>query len=578
LKLTIATKTLTTKTLARKPPAAKTLPFQERETKVAAAVRDALLEVFPELREDTPLSWFCLRLFNHLLSPARPDEDTGGKVIPRELIARFAGVECDSNFVAREWLDNFRSVFGDRMEIEVGDWVPFKKARTIAVDWPVPIQEALAASDFYAMSTDDIDKIRHSDRVYLVSGQKVSRRRLGREKQKLILLREDVSASLPPEAMQRFLQDLLNDHLTTRAQTISKVLREGLPRLLEWLEVLPASSDQATRRGKTISPEGQRRYRQWLTSLPGLLTEPFPAGYYRSGDKSVRLHSSGFIPHYLPRGGRAALLGHLTRLDLRSSQFAIAARLWGAQKTLKELKELSGLGSIWDYFLRELAGETRLAVKTSPAAEASVKPALKTCLYSLCFGMHRRWLRANLVWDLRDAGFGKKSASRMAKGFLGLDLMEEMLEARERALQGIRDSGGVRLPDWECQGVEHKGAWLELDTVPKHWLDPEAEIAEDLAGWGFGCQESKGFEHNVRSLLAQQMQAAEMGIMLAAAEVIAKTHGITIVSFLHDGLTLAFRDEGKQDQQTRAIQNAVSRHCKAKGYHTSLQLEDTARV
>lgn len=564
--------TVITKTLATKIPSAKSLPFQERETKVAAAVRDALLEVFPELREDTLLSCFCLRLFNHLLSPARPDEDTGGKVIPRELIARIAGVECNSNFVSREWLDKFRGVFGDRMEIQVVKWVPHKKARTIAVDWPAPVQDALAASDFYAMSTDDIDKIRRSDRVYLVSGQKVSRRSLGREKQKLVLLREDASASLPPEAMQRFLQVLLNDHLTARSQTIAKALRQGLPRLLEWLEAYLASPYQPKRRGKARNPIDQRRYREWLTSLPGSLTEGFPEGYYRSGDKSVRLHSSRFIPHYLPRGGRAALLGHLTRLDLRSSQFAIAARLWGAEKTLKELsgKELSSLGSIWNYFLHELA------------VEPNAKAALKTCVYSLCFGMHCRWLKSNLIWNLRDAGFNHKKASHIAKIFLSLDLMEEMLEARGRALQGIRDSGGVRLPDWQCQGVEHKGAWLELDTVPEHWLDPdgldpEAEIADYEARSGFEHQEARGFEHNVRSLLAQQMQAAEMGIMLAAAEVIAKTPDITIVSFLHDGLTLAFRDGDKQGQQTRAVQNAVSRHCKLKGYHTSLQLESSLR-
>lgn len=539
--------------------AAQGFLFQERETKVRPFVREALFDCFPELREDSAVASFHRQMFNHLLSPARVDIDTGGKIIPCQLVAQFAGTKWNHGFVARKWLDAFRYAFGERMGITISR--PSRresKARTILVDWPVPVQDTLAQADFYTMSTDDLGKARNSDLVYLLSGEKVTSRKLGCEKQDLIAIRECVSDSLPPKAMQRPLQILLNDHLTKKSQAIHTALLEGMPILRGWLDGYLLSPYQTQYHGEPMNPDGQRRFREWLTILPAQLAEPPLAGYYHSGGKSVRLHSKGFIPHYLPREGRAALFQRLTRLDLRNSQFAIAARLWGAKTTLRIL----GGGSIWDHFLRELS------------LEPAVKPALKTCSYALCFGMARRRLSPYLTWELRDAGFTRKEATGIAKRFLGSDVMLEMLEARDRALQQIRDRGGVHLPDWAWQGTPQEGAWLDLDNVPSHWLDPEAEMEETQEGAGaFEYQAGSAYEASVRSLLAQQMQAAEMGVMLAATEVIAKTPDITVVSFLHDGLTLHFRDGAKRKQQTRAIQKAVSRHCVEKGYPTSLELE-----
>lgn len=542
----------------------ETREFRERDTKISPIVREIIVELFPEISENTPFGRFSLRLFNHALSHGRVDENTGGKIIPCSLIARFAGTEWDSNFLATAWLDQFEKVFNGRLKITITSWQFTKgRARTLIVEWPLQIQTALAEQEFYMMSDLAIDKQHQKTRVYFMTGKTVSRRDKIQEKKIIIAERQNACNILPPEAMQKPLLDLLNRHLTERSQAIHNAMMPGVVPLVVWWKQYRESPFRTHHHGKPRDTAPQRRYREWLGSMIVSLSEPFQEGYYRPSDKTVRLHSIGLVANYLPRQGRAALFDHLTQLDLKNSQFAIAARLWEVQSALEILAEGK---SIWDHVLRELG------------LQPDTKPALKKCLYSLLFGMRRRSLQSELNWNLQDAGLNPSKSLRVAKQFLELDVMQDMLNARETQLQRIYDNGGVQLSDWEWQGVKHPGKWLDLEDVPGHYLEPAGldldEIPDQSLEWDMlrsGRRGEQVLERNKRSLLAQQMQAAEMGIMLAATGVIAKTPDITIVSFLHDGLTLTFSDSSKREQQLKSIQKAVAKHCVEKGFLTCLE-------
>ena len=511
------------------------LNFELRETLCTSSVRDAVFECFPEASENTPQGRFTLNMLNHLLSFARIDEKTGGKIIPCQLVALLDGKEWDSNYKASARLDEFTALFakaGGDCYI-TGYSHTEGQARTIRVDkWPKEIHDALVRSGYLDACPEEIYKAQKK-KVSFLTGIKPSRRK--QKAARDTFEQEALAASLntPDGSMQRVVSVLLNGQIIKHQSLFRSTLSEGLPALQVWLKNELATPAQTPAKGY---------YREYMISLIEDLCEP--SWYYRGSDKTPRLSAVGPNLHLLIRGARKALLGHLTTLDLKSSQLAIAARRWEATEVLKVLEAEK---NVWQYLL------------DSYGLSEDCKPYLKRAIYACVFGMAKDKLVHELAESLQSVLYSQAEALATAKAFIGGELMRDLLTARQREMDKIVRDGGVRLPDWEWGGVVSPGDWMPL---------------QPLQGRSQG-----EFNHDVRSLLACSMQAAEMHVMLPALEVVHKhqrankTDDIVIISFLHDGMTVWFADKSRAKALTLEMTRAVDNRCDELGYLTKLQAE-----
>ena len=536
--------------------------FIEHDTKVHPAVREAILVAFPQLSEATAVSRLSMRLVNHVLSMARVDEETGGKIVPHGLLARFdAHTGDDCNYASGKALDRFSELLGGAacpvpLGITVTDYsVKDGRCRTLIIDWPKSVEDAFIRLEREQMSDHEADRNRAKEQVYFVSGNKVTKNTRTREKKSIVARRNRVESLLPEDCMTRGLIQLLHSHLTEHHQAINKATNAGLLNLTRWFnEVYLPSEIPKSRRGKQRDPKGSLRYRGWLQTLTDVMPNMSADFHYRVTPRSDRAQHVGALSPQFPRAGIKALYSHLTRLDLKNSQPSIAAARWGVDslRTILETRE-----SLWDYFFEELTLDA-LCISTG-ASKAEVKAALKTAVCCLLFGMSETRIQSELTWNFHDALYpsmkGREKARNLAKRFLALPVMCDVLAARDRELATIRRECGAWMPDWIQGGIRHKGKWIPLS-------DPEGRLPG-------------AYEHDVRSLLARQTQAIELSLMLAGAERI-KSLGadVVIVLWQHDGLTLTFRDESVREKHTNSIINAVNERCLSSGIPTQLRRDN----
>ena len=148
------------------------------------------------------------------------------------------------------------------------------------------------------------------------------------------------------------------------------------------------------------------------------------------------------------------------------------------------------------------------------------KKEIKPSLYSICYGMELRHVKGTTALRLKKAGLDTHIAAK----FVTQPLIQELLAAREEALDSIAKAGGAR-------------------TCFDKW-----------------CAVSE--TRHPRQIMAEVAQALEMTLIYPAFRLAADTREFTIVLFQHDGFTLHFLRRGALwlRRIASAIQEEASQH------------------
>jgi hypothetical protein len=240
---------------------------------------------------------------------------------------------------------------------------------------------------------------------------------------------------------------------------------------------------------------------------------------YQAVANSPRLYTIGVSIHGLPRRLRKIILAGCVSLDGRACQLAIVAALWGVPELSKFLK---GGRSIWKELIHHLG------------TNEDAKPTLKTAIYAIIFGMRMKKLRELLVGgDDEVTGLPKP---QMADLFLAHPIIKELLKARRARLRALRHDKFV---------VDAFGRRLEYD---RH-------------------------RTRLRSLLAQEVQSYEVALMLSLLPVLRAERDLTVVSFLHDGLTV-WVPQAKRKRVVARLQHEFDKRAEELGFSTALEESD----
>lgn len=238
---------------------------------------------------------------------------------------------------------------------------------------------------------------------------------------------------------------------------------------------------------------------------------------YRSTDKTCRIHSTDYCILQLPREIRRAVFTGLYSLDLRSSQLAIVADLWGIKSARAFL---DNRGSIW----AELLGFLGL--------DSSFKPGVKTILYSVIFGM------------------GKKRLARDATEALGSPMIlkhpiiRDILSQREKKLAQVVSNGGAY------------DAWGRFQPMSS-------------------CSSKAGATKYAKKILARVVQSYEMEIMLAGfSEIMNRKNDLALVAWLHDGIYVAATHNRSYTMSyLQQVNREVQKRAAELGIGTELEVE-----
>ena len=143
-----------------------------------------------------------------------------------------------------------------------------------------------------------------------------------------------------------------------------------------------------------------------LTKLHRVATQPQPFYGPPSDPRTVRVFAKRTSIQSLKNEVKATLIDGWTTFDLKSAQLAIVAKEWG----MTELHAwLSTPGNdIW-----KTLGDL---YKTTPLKE--IKPALKTAVYSICYGMDRENVISDLVDGFAELGHSPTESMMRATAFV----------------------------------------------------------------------------------------------------------------------------------------------------------------
>jgi hypothetical protein len=198
--------------------------------------------------------------------------------------------------------------------------------------------------------------------------------------------------------------------------------------------------------------------------------------------------------------------------DLLSSQLAIVSKIWNIPLVHDLLSQLLLEDvSIWRFLQNQLG---------IPGPEIEiVKPILKECVYSICFGKSFENLHKKITADLAGC-----NASFNADRLFSEQLFVELFRARERKIWEIQKSGVVR----DAFGVP----WPVVESPKKGVVN-----------------------ESIRSLMAREAQSWELLIISEAFDVLDPGSSNKIVVFAHDGFTMTKEKGFKKD--SKAISRCV---------------------
>ena len=501
-------------------------------SKVPKDLYTSLRELFPEAWEDTKDGQFLNKYLALVFSGhVRRDKETDGILAPCEAVALLAGVRYTKKFSAQRWLEKL-NVFADRgLKFET---TPYSKSlgrcRTLVYTLSPSLEKLLAEAEW--MSEGE------STMVWFDTGRGVARRELVKEKNLINEIRRNLVAELPQDSMQRPLMEHLNIHtLNMRGTAYHNALIGGIAQGKHWLKVAAEN--------KTLPA---KQLHDCYTALE-TLSQPQPSHIYHTCSRTSRVQAGKNAPELMRKEMRKIVLQGTDTFDMKTCGPAIASKVWGADVMHGFLQACQKANT--DPYERLVAS----AGLPGKDAESRYRSSYKLAMNQAAFCMKETNLHRELRDRLRGKGLTYDQAETAAKRFLKLEQVRDLLDARDERMRKIEADAGVRLCDWEWAGIVRQGAFLPLYDAN----DTKLTTAEK--------------ERQKRSLLAQEIQAAEFALMYAPVEVIAGNPSAMIVSWIHDGFSVHHGDRQKRDGITRKLIESAQARCTKLGYPTQLELE-----
>ncbi len=224
---------------------------------------------------------------------------------------------------------------------------------------------------------------------------------------------------------------------------------------------------------------------------------------------------------------REVLTRGWVEVDLRSSQLAITATLWGVTEVVDFLR--CG-GNIWYELLKTYDVDYSLV--------SDVKDAFKQALYAILFGADAGDVQRHLTNALKAIGINKRGDL-----FMNHWIIKSMVDARNTQIQQITMAGGAY-------------------NVYNDWLSTPVDDPND-----------KKLRFNVESILAQQAQAVELKIITTLFRLAAGNSDFTIQLYQYDGISIRFHNDMKRESYLQRMKDEVQSISESLGIPITLSVK-----
>jgi len=459
---------------------------------VSREVREQTMQAYPILREHDGHRAFFLYVIN---TPNRDDGEhwgTGQPVIPWKKIARCYGKHVQDygrNLRTRRILEMYRD-----QVVSDFDWSGYHSNGHARVVKDTGVDSSLEE----AWREDQESDRRNADLVDFFTGKKhTSKRRHELRQARIRACRASEPRSSDGKKWRRYLHDIDSSNYY---------------RLLKHMPEAKAEAKKIEGTGRV----------QTFVNLCRIEEQPMP--FYQFSENTVRLTTSRSGLQNLSSDIRDTLTQDWVKLDLSSAQLAIAAKLWGVESALEQLRSEE---SIWD------------SLKDHTGVE--IKAPLKKGVYATVYGGKRGTIKGRMAYAAAKEGHPMDAEAQ--RKFLSHPVISELLEKREARLEEIRVNGGAE----DCYDNPISTARID-DNSPE------------------------------RSVLSQLMQAREMQLLTPALELakeVEEDYEETpwkIMLYLYDGFCVKFNTPTEEYHIPR-IQEAVNQRCEDLGYPTRLEVE-----
>jgi hypothetical protein len=459
--------------------------FYVRGAAVSEAFRSEVLRLYPQLAVNKRwLGFFELLCFNTF-----HEEETRHQVIPFDLVRLAAGLPegtTPKQFPTGPFLEEFRaSVLPD---LKVGGYAPCRSARTI-------VEPGFSAEMRQVLARELRSGHRAERKVDFLTGEPIYRQATRLERLELAAARQRQSP-VQCDAAQRVLAYM------------------NVPRSRLFRQKVEENRDAAFSAAERVDEgrTGASRVDAELRLLNRIALQPQPFYAPSKAGNTVRLSALNPSMVRLSNSVKAALIEGWATFDLRHAQLAIIAKDWGLDDVVALLRDPTF--DLWGSL-------TSLFPSVAPER---AKRAVKTALYSLCYGAARKNVSHALANEL---GVEHRTAARFFK-----HRVTEAIGAYRTAVGDvILAAGGVR----DCF---------------ERWIP---------------CIR----RGDVLSVMAQHSQSQEMQLLLPAITVAEERRKeLVITLWEHDGFSMhAFR---RQALNAAMLVEAVDGECERLGYATRL--------
>jgi hypothetical protein len=445
------------------------------------------------------------------------------------------------NFCARDRLAHFENVTG--ISLDMGEWQYTEgKCRTVQPQW----SDALLAT--LEQTVPNHSAGGKPKQRYLLNGGLVTparKRQHFRAKRAAVA---DIPHFMPMVPEARRIMDYLNGLKSHRFKGVVD-------------RAAAMKRDVETQLASEQNDQQANKLRRRLMTLDAIEADPVPVYAPSIKGKTVRLFAQGLNLTLLESDDRKRLTCEWVECDLAMSQLAIIAKLWDVPEVDAFLRDG---GKIWDYLMENIRiGERNLLEferhvyphKTAEQCRKSVKKRLKKQLYALFYGRTDDQIirKMNREPHWRAHGIGEQ--------FLALPLIAALVEGQARAVERIRQQGGV------------------TDVFGR--ILPFVEASPQKTAATADASKPTRLSKSLRSLLCQEAQAMELYIIFAAfklAEQNRETGGFTITLFQHDGFCFVAHQRERTQDWIRRLEQCIKERGEEKGVYARLETPPSLRM
>ena len=450
-------------------------------------------------------------LFFWLAFGARHDKNTGRLLLPHMMLRKFAGEKwSDTHYITGDLLAGFQKDVLPNFK-----WSEYLEGYNEDGRCRQVIDFGFG-SETFAEIRKEKDRTKE---VYFANGKTYNK--LNKVKYKKIdaVEYEEMKKHFHLNHTQQYIYDILQKDAMD-GQAITENMKKNNDLIMMAIENLQPKIDDRL-------PIEEKKARQYAI-LDSMKEDPRIFYAPTSLQRTPRLHQSNDCLLGLASDVRKAVCRGWYEADLVSSQFVIFCNLLDCEEGKKVIKSGEPL---WNHLNFQLTGNHE-------KPEKSLKDALKTVIYMMCFGGGKDKMREVL---------------KDKKEILELSLFQEMFACRKAKFRIINADGYI-------MDVWNQKHYLEAEGYKSNIYDKKEWSKTRWAG----------------SLLATQIQSIEMECIRGVFEWLAKNGKkvkVEVRAFQHDGLCLSF-PRAREESIIKSMQQWLNAKAVLVGKSIGIDLSD----